>query len=62
MAGAMACVGEAVRLLRRELDGKTPVLGFCGAPFTLAGYLIEGQGRDGLPETKRMMAARMTPP
>ena len=57
MAGAMACVGEAVRLLRRELDGKTPVLGFCGAPFTLAGYLIEGQGRDGLPETKRMMVS-----
>jgi len=40
-------VGEAVRLLRRELDGKTPVLGFCGAPFTLAAYLVEGRGKEG---------------
>jgi uroporphyrinogen decarboxylase len=40
-------VGEAVRLLRRELDGRTPVLGFCGAPFTLAAYLVEGRGKEG---------------
>jgi uroporphyrinogen decarboxylase len=33
---------EAVRLIRRELDGKTPLIGFAGAPFTLASYLIEG--------------------
>jgi len=40
-------VGEAVRLLRRELDGRTPVIGFCGAPFTLAAYLVEGRGKEG---------------
>ena len=55
MAEAMAPVGAAIRLLRRELDGRTPVIGFCGAPFTLAGYLVDGQGRDGFPEAKRMM-------
>jgi uroporphyrinogen decarboxylase len=40
-------VGEAVRLLRRELDGRTPLIGFCGAPFTLAAYLVEGRGKEG---------------
>ena len=33
---------EAVRLVRRELDGQTPLIGFAGAPFTLASYIIEG--------------------
>ena len=34
---------EAVRLLRKELDGKTPpLIGFAGSPFTLASYAIEG--------------------
>lgn len=48
-------VAEAVRLLRRELDGRTPVIGFCGAPFTLAAYLVQGQGEDGFGELKAML-------
>jgi uroporphyrinogen decarboxylase len=45
-------VGEAVRLLRRELDGRTPLIGFCGAPFTLAAYLVEGRGKEGFSAVK----------
>ncbi len=36
-------VHDAIRLLRRELEGKTAIIGIAGGPFTLASYLIEGQ-------------------
>jgi uroporphyrinogen decarboxylase len=52
---ALAHVLEAVRLVRRELDGRTPLIGFAGAPFTLASYLVEGgSSRDAL-QAKRLM-------
>jgi uroporphyrinogen decarboxylase len=33
---------KAIQIVRRELDGKIPLIGFSGAPFTLASYIIEG--------------------
>src|SRR6478752_2545552 len=46
---------EAIKLIRRELDGKTPLIGFAGAPFTLASYLIEGGKSSNYALTKRFM-------
>jgi len=46
---------EAVRLIRCELDGATPLIGFAGAPFTLASYLVEGGSSRNYVKTKRMM-------
>jgi uroporphyrinogen decarboxylase len=39
----VAFVLDAIRLVRRELDGRQAVIGFSGSPFTLACYLIEGR-------------------
>src|SRR5579871_355198 len=37
-------VFEALRLVRRALDSKTALIGFCGAPWTVATYMVAGQG------------------
>ncbi len=37
-------VYEALRLARRRLNGRVPLIGFCGAPWTIFCYMIEGQG------------------
>lgn len=54
-AAAMAPVAEAVRLLVRESD--VPLIGFAGAPFTLAGYLVEGGPSRDHAATKALMAS-----
>lgn len=46
---------DAVRAIRREIEGKTPLIGFAGAPFTLASYLVEGGKSTSYARTKRMM-------
>ena len=47
-------VMEAIRILRRELNG-TPLIGFCGGPFTVASYIIEGGSSREFLKTKTMM-------
>jgi uroporphyrinogen decarboxylase len=42
--GELRYVMDAVRLIRRELGGKVPLIGFAGSPWTLACYMIEGEG------------------
>jgi uroporphyrinogen decarboxylase len=51
----LAYVMQAIRGIRRELDGKTPLIGFAGAPFTLASYLIEGGKSSQFIKTKSLM-------
>tara|TARA_B100000676_G_scaffold297350_1_gene338912 strand:+ start:20 stop:1057 length:1038 start_codon:yes stop_codon:yes gene_type:complete len=48
-------IGEAVRLIRQELPADIPLIGFAGAPFTLASYAIEGRGTKTYSELKTMM-------
>lgn len=54
-AEAVPFVLETIKLLRRELDPSVAVIGFAGAPFTLAGYLIEGKPSREFLMTKSMM-------
>jgi uroporphyrinogen decarboxylase len=46
---------EAVRAIKSQLAGKLPLIGFAGAPFTLASYLIEGGKSAHFAKTKRFM-------
>jgi len=48
-------VFDAVKLIRRDLAPDIPLLGFAGAPFTLASYAIEGGGSKNYLHTKRLM-------
>jgi len=48
---------DAIRLVRRELNGKVPLIGFSGAPFTLASYAIEGGGSKNHIKAKSFMHA-----
>jgi uroporphyrinogen decarboxylase len=48
-------VGDAIRLLRTSLGPDVPVLGFAGAPWTLACYLVQGGSREGFPAAKVML-------
>jgi len=54
-AGDLGYVAESVRLVAKHFGPKLPVIGFCGAPFTLASYMIEGSGSRHYINTKRLM-------
>jgi uroporphyrinogen decarboxylase len=54
-AADLGYVAEAVGMVARHFAGKIPVIGFCGAPFTLASYMIEGGGSRHYLHAKKMM-------
>ena len=51
-------VTDAVSLIRRELDGQVPLIGFTGSPWTLATYMIEGGGSRTFAHSKQMLYDR----
>ena len=51
-------VMEAVRTIRRELNGQVPLIGFSGSPWTLATYMVEGQSSKDFRTIKAMMFER----
>ena len=56
--GRLAYVFDAVALIKRELAGRVPLIGFAGSPFTLACYMIEGRGSADFATVRRMACAR----
>src|SRR5437879_8515124 len=54
-AAELGYVSEAVGLVAKHFSGRVPVIGFCGAPFTLASYMIEGGGSRNYIHTKKLM-------
>ncbi len=56
-AADLGYVAEAVRLVCKHFGASLPVIGFCGAPFTLASYMVEGGGSRHYEHTKKMMYA-----
>lgn len=48
-------VGDAIRMVRGEISGKIPLIGFAGAPFTLCSYMVEGGKSRDFTATKTMM-------
>src|SRR5450631_3215160 len=54
-ASELGYVADAVALVVKHFGDKLPVIGFCGAPFTLASYMIEGGGSRHYLEVKKLM-------
>ncbi|MDH3283850.1 MAG: uroporphyrinogen decarboxylase, partial [Acidobacteriota bacterium] len=63
--GLAAGVAETIRMVRRELESDVPIIGFAGAPLTMAAYLVEGRGVRGFPrlmhliESEEQLAQRL---
>src|SRR5215468_6013240 len=54
-AAELGYVAEAICMVCKHFGDKLPMIGFCGAPFTLASYMIEGGGSRNYVHTKKMM-------
>ncbi len=51
----LAYVTDAVSMIRRELNGRVPLIGFSGSPWTLATYMVEGQSSRDFARAKTML-------
>lgn len=48
-------VYDAIRLVQHELGGRLPLIGFCGSPWTLAAYMVQGHSKTGFPLIQKML-------
>jgi uroporphyrinogen decarboxylase len=48
-------VAEAIKITKRELNGRVPVIGFAGAPWTLLSYMVEGKGSKTFSKARKML-------
>ena len=46
---------DAIKIVKKELDGKVPLIGFAGAPFTILAYMVEGNGSKTFSKAKKML-------
>lgn len=53
----LAYVLDAIKIVKRELSGKIPLIGFAGAPFTIFCYMVEGKGSKTFSQAKKMLYA-----
>jgi uroporphyrinogen decarboxylase len=58
IAEHLSHVGDAIRLIRQELDGERALIGFSGSPWTLATYMVEGGSSKSYATTKEMLYGR----
>jgi uroporphyrinogen decarboxylase len=54
-ASDLAYVAEAIKITKKELNGRVPLIGFAGAPFTIFTYMIEGGGSKTFSKARKMM-------
>ncbi len=52
---SLGYVMEAITIVKKELNGRVPIIGFAGAPFTILAYMIEGSGSKTFSETRKML-------
>lgn len=51
----LAYVDQALRITKRELDGRVPLIGFAGAPWTIFSYMVEGSGSKTFSKARKML-------
>ncbi|MFN7119015.1 MAG: uroporphyrinogen decarboxylase [Saprospiraceae bacterium] len=54
-AAELEYVYEALRITKRALNGRVPLIGFCGAPWTIAAYMLEGSGSKTFSKAKKFL-------
>src|SRR5690606_4977086 len=54
-AGELQYVMDALTLTKKELNGRVPLIGFSGAPWTIFSYMIEGRGSKTFSQAKKML-------